>query len=98
MDAGWSMKTSLAVCLLLLAATLLTDGTAPASEAAAAADDVKRKQLHHYIFLSDPETGPQWLRTLLLLLPPSNERLCFHFGLFVCLSVRQITEKVVNGF
>jgi len=31
-----------------------------------------------------------------------RRRLCFHFGLFVCLSVclsvRRITEKVVNGF
>jgi len=27
-----------------------------------------------------------------------RRRLCFNFGLFVCLSVRRITEKVVNGF
>ena len=27
-----------------------------------------------------------------------RRRLCFYFGLFVCLSVRRITEKVVNGF
>jgi len=33
--------------------------------------------------------------------PPKARRLCFwfgRFGLFVCLSVRRITEKVVNGF
>ena len=27
-----------------------------------------------------------------------RRRLCFHFGVFVCLSVCWITEKVVNGF
>jgi len=27
-----------------------------------------------------------------------RRRLCFYFGLFVCLSVRLITKKVVNGF
>jgi len=27
-----------------------------------------------------------------------RRRLCVYFGLFVCLSVRRITEKVVNGF
>jgi len=27
-----------------------------------------------------------------------RRRLCFQFGLFVCLSVRRISEKIVNGF
>ena len=35
--------------------------------------------------------------TLWLLLPPWQRRLCFWWGWFVCLSVDNITQKVMNG-